>query len=158
MIAKLEGHKVQNNKTRTKQRTLTNNGCKNKHWINNNRTTALGRTAAKATGGGLRWNYVFKCLTWGVSTYHKCEQWRLWRDCAESSLLAHTLWRMSIVQSKLDYSCTFKEFTYSETCVKRPLPKSCFRAVSKIIFLISQPKHILWWLKRTERLLQPIGA
>ena len=43
MIAKLEGHKVVCNKTRTKHRTPINNGGgggNNKQWINN-RTTAL---------------------------------------------------------------------------------------------------------------------
>ena len=38
----------------TKHRTITesHNGSNNQQWINHNRTTALERTSAKATGGG----------------------------------------------------------------------------------------------------------
>ena len=39
------GHKTLNNKTSIIHRTPTNNESNNKHWINNNRTTALERTA-----------------------------------------------------------------------------------------------------------------
>ena len=51
MIAKLEGHKVLNNKTTTKHTTSTNNGSNNKQRINNSRINAIERTAAQATGG-----------------------------------------------------------------------------------------------------------
>ena len=44
MIAKLEGHKVLNNKTRTKDRTPTINESENEQYTINNRTTVLERT------------------------------------------------------------------------------------------------------------------
>ena len=44
--AKLDRHKVLNNKARTKHRTPTANGSNNKQVFNNKGTTALERTAA----------------------------------------------------------------------------------------------------------------
>ena len=51
-------------KRTTKHRTITDshNGSNNKQKVNNNRTTALERTAAQATGGGLNafyWYQIF---------------------------------------------------------------------------------------------------
>ena len=51
LFSPLEGNKALNNKARTKHRTPTNKGSNNKPRINNNRTTAIERTAALATGG-----------------------------------------------------------------------------------------------------------
>ena len=67
VIATLEGHKVLNNKTRTKHKTSTNNGSNHKQYINNNRTTTLERTAALATaaGGGLNAFYWYQILVLG---------------------------------------------------------------------------------------------
>ena len=54
-----------NNTTKTKHKTLTNNGKCIKQWINNNRTTILERTAAIPMGGGLKglkefyWRQIF---------------------------------------------------------------------------------------------------
>ena len=67
VIATLEGHKVLNNKTRTKHKTSTNNGSNHKQYINNNRTTTLEQTAplATAAGGGLHAFYWYQILVLG---------------------------------------------------------------------------------------------
>ena len=78
MIAKLEGHKVLNNKTRTKHKPPTNNGSNNKHWINNNKTTSLEWTAAQATaaggGGCLNAFYWYQSLVLDYVVV-KAQQW-----------------------------------------------------------------------------------
>ena len=61
MIAKLEW--TQSNAQRNRTITESHNESNNQQQINNNRTTALERTAAKAIGGCLNAFYWYKIIT-----------------------------------------------------------------------------------------------
>ena len=75
-----------NTKTRTKHKSPTHNESNNKQWINNNKTTALERTAAEVHNTGTKaQNWLARFLTYAMYHY---KQWMKQRK----GLMTHRLW------------------------------------------------------------------